>query len=88
MLLSFNGLIIGSHPERAPILVAVVQRKQLRSLVFADRKAGHFADFLAVNEEQTVSHCVAYRLVQHGVTKKRAVIERDLLRWRRRWVAH
>jgi hypothetical protein len=83
-----TDIIVGSHSERAPVPIAVVQGEQPGILVFADSKARHFADFFAVNEEQTVSDCVAYRLVEQGVTKKRAVVERDFLRWRRRWILH
>jgi hypothetical protein len=40
------------------------------------RETRDFASFFAVNEEQTVSHRVAHRLVQRGISKKATVIER------------
>jgi hypothetical protein len=82
MLGSINGLIIRSHSEQVPIAAAVIEREKARVLVLANRQAGCSANFFAINEEQTMPHCVANDFVQHRITKKHVVIARDFLWWR------
>ena len=74
--------IVNGDGEGIPVALAVIKDHVRGVFGLADGEAGNFADFLAVDEEQTVIERNGDGVVEDGVMEQ--AIGADGGRWRRR----